>query len=330
MKHFSFKKDILFSGIYEICNDLSLFFMERYCTVLNNYIEIINPCVLIDRELIKFKRDITNVFKSQEENEFIKLNSSSMVTDFFTMDQALSYFARITPEYFGSYFNVPSSSVRKEFMKFNFVFPNLKMFDTDLIDPSFYSYFYKCFLLIDELYSTFEVEESKCHGVSLKIKEDTACLYVHEKLDGTRNVSMFGGSLLNRFKITVFWCFDSDQESIYSSVLPDLLSEKLDCATRFYDEFLDESTNKVKYRDVVYDDLNDYLDHFNQFGRMPRSFYRFMWDYKRAAFAEFATPFLSLMVEYLQTRNYNDTCDHSDDSFLTMHPIERFLFLLKS
>ena len=330
MKHFSLKKDILSSGIHEICNDLSLFFMERYYTVLNNYIEIVNPCVLIDRELLKSKRDITNVFKSQEENEFIKLNSSSMVTDFFTMDQALSYFARITPEYFGSYFNYPIYSIKKEFVKFNTVFPNLKMFDTDLIDPSFYAYFYKCFLLIDNFYSTFELEESKFHGVSLNMKEDTAVMYVHEKIDGTRTISVFGGSVINRFKVKVFWCFDSDQETIYSSVLPDLFSEKLDCATGFDPEVLDESAGRPKYRDVFYDNLDGYLDHFNQFGRMPRSFYRFIWDYKTATFAEFATPFLSLMVEYLQSRVYENFNDSTEDYFLTMHPVERFLFLLKN
>jgi len=273
------------------------------------------PCeeesiALINLELFKSKREITEILNLDADSLNFDLNTNFEVVDNFTVLDAIGDFKNFLPNFFLDTKSINTLLLRDKFLRYKYLFPELKFFNKEFLDTSLYSFVFHSLHRIDLYYYNFQKQELVNNGVHMTLKRDKAVLHLNTTSD---TVSVYGGDIDRYHDIRIY--------KTYERVNSDLDTYK---KVRF-GTFKSIHNKSKTLKDVKYDNLDEYIMHYDRFGCMPLSFKSFILLYRRALFAEFAKPFLLEVFKFLETQSRPNYVKDRSDQSLRMQSIERFL-----
>jgi len=272
------------------------------------------PCVeLVDTKIMKSKRMIQNILTNTQDFYDFELNSSLLVSENFTVQDAVDHFSRFLPMAYKNTRYISKSDLSDVLSLFNAIFPQLDLFNSDYVDDDLYSFLFHCFNKIEFYYTNFQNQELLNNGVYMILSKEKGVLHLN---NDKKNLSLYGGNVEGYFDLRIYSSFSRENSQMDTY-------DKLSYSR--HGSIYDESEISLN---VKYNTLQEYLDHYEKFSCMPLSFKFFMVLYKRALFAEFAKPFLVEVIKYLKEnvseKPFPESSDPSDD-YLAMSAIDRFL-----
>ncbi|MBI96005.1 hypothetical protein CL656_02560 [bacterium] len=270
------------------------------------------PRLVVDLNVFKSKSAITEISDAASNLLDFDLNSNIEVASDFTVLDAISDFRNCLPIFFSDTTSFGTPLLRDKFVRFKILFPELDLFNREFLDSSLYSFVFHCLYRIDLYYINFQKQELVNNGIHMTLKRDKSVLHLNTTSD---TVSLYGGDIDRYHDIRIYKTFeransdlDTYEKVRYGSLRP-----------------LSKQANSD--RNLKYNTLEDYLNHYDKYGWMPVNFKSFVVFYRRALFAEFAKPFLLEIFRFLESESKskpNYVIDGNDQS-LRLQSIQRFL-----